>query len=42
MTTDEDCKRLFREGVSSMELKLVESKSLPNGVMTLVYRPAGN
>lgn len=35
-------KRLFREGASSMELKLVESKSFPNGVMTLGYRPAGN
>jgi dihydrofolate reductase len=35
-------KRLFREGAPSTELKLVESKSLPNGVVTLVYRPAGN
>lgn len=33
-------KRLFCEGASPMSLNLVESTSLPQGVMTLVYRPA--
>ena len=33
-------KRLFRDGTASMGLTLVESKTLPHGVLALVYRPA--
>jgi dihydrofolate reductase len=33
-------KRLFGDGAASMGLQLVESTTLPHGVMALVYRPA--
>jgi dihydrofolate reductase len=33
-------KRLFRDGAASMGLQLVESKTLPCGVLALAYRPA--
>jgi dihydrofolate reductase len=33
-------KRLFPDGAASMGLELVESNTLPDGVLALVYRPA--
>jgi dihydrofolate reductase len=34
--------RLFQEGVERTELKLVDTKTLPNGVAILSYERAGN
>jgi hypothetical protein len=33
--------RLFRERGQTHDLTLVESRSVPSGVMLLTYRPAG-
>jgi dihydrofolate reductase len=34
-------RRLFKDGVNKTELKLVETTTLPNGVVVLDYQPAG-
>jgi dihydrofolate reductase len=34
-------RRLFNDGVNKAELKLVETTTLPNGVVVLDYQPAG-
>jgi dihydrofolate reductase len=34
-------RRLFKDGVNKAQLKLVETTTLPNGVVVLDYQPAG-
>ena len=34
-------KRLFRDGIETTDLELVETKTVGSGVLVLTYRPAG-